>query len=554
MSFLPRHLLGRIYLFIAFFFVESLFCFSGSGLLTAQMTLHLVALTMVLVVAGGMLLGFGYSKLRAQREELPFNIPFFILHILCMGVIFAYAIDPRNGEGWYFADLAGYGRSAAYFLGTLLLALACIPLQTWHKMLRAAKPYWAYALLTGLAAWASGFPIRSIWRFSQHTNQILQVATFNSVLPFLRLVLPGVTSDAVTSTITTPRYSGTIGGRCAGMEGLGLVFVFCVVWLWYSRKECRFPRVLLIVPCGLVCIWALNIFRLCALYVIGDRISPDVADIGFHSQFGWIAFTAVALAISLTTQKMAWVRKPAVALSTPLGQSLETAVDFQDERVEPRGESAAIRAYLIPFLAILAAAAFSKLASAYFDWLYPLRFIAAAIALYYFWPELKKLNWRFGWFGVTAGAAIFLIWIAPSWWLHSPSTSLLGSELTALSPLARWTWITFRVAAAVITVPIAEELAFRGYLARRLVNREFDQLPFTSLTLTSICLSSLVFGIEHMKNLTDWRYLLLGTVAGLFFAAALRWRGRIGDAVAAHAVSNLLLAIWVLGAGDWGQW
>ena len=110
------------------------------------------------------------------------------------------------------------------------------------------------------------------------------------------------------------------------------------------------------------------------------------------------------------------------------------------------------------------------------------------------------------------------------------------------------------MAAAVITVPIAEELAFRGYLARRFISREFDAVSFSGLTLLSICLSSAVFGLEHMKNLMDWQHLLLGTLAGLAFAAALRWRGRMGDAVAAHAVSNLLLAVWVLGFGDWAQW
>jgi len=110
------------------------------------------------------------------------------------------------------------------------------------------------------------------------------------------------------------------------------------------------------------------------------------------------------------------------------------------------------------------------------------------------------------------------------------------------------------VAAAVVTVPIAEELAFRGYLARRFISREFDGVSFSSLTPLSIWLSSVVFGLEHMKNLVDWQHLLLGTLAGLAFAVALRRRGRMGDAVAAHAVSNLLLAAWVLGFGDWAQW
>jgi CAAX prenyl protease-like protein len=215
---------------------------------------------------------------------------------------------------------------------------------------------------------------------------------------------------------------------------------------------------------------------------------------------------------------------------------------------ELHGESPAIRAYLVPFLAILAASFVSKAASGYFEWLYPLRFFAAAIALCYFWPELKKLNWRFGWLGPVAGVAVFLLWIAPSWWTHQSVASPLGPALAALSPAARWTWISFRVAAACLTVPIAEELAFRGYLARRFMSREFDQVSFTSLTALSVALSSLAFGLMHGQH---W---MVGILAGVAFAAALRWRGRMGDAVIAHAVSNLLLAAWVLRFGDWAQW
>jgi CAAX prenyl protease-like protein len=100
----------------------------------------------------------------------------------------------------------------------------------------------------------------------------------------------------------------------------------------------------------------------------------------------------------------------------------------------------------------------------------------------------------------------------------------------------------------VVTVPIAEELAFRGYLARRFLRRDFDSVPFTGLTALSIALSSVAFGLMHGQQ---WG---VGILAGLAYAFALRWRGRMGDAVVAHAVSNLLLAAWVLGFGDWAQW
>ena len=432
-----RFLLGRLYFLAAIVSVESVVCFSGAGLLEAQKTLHLVAISMILVVFLGMLLGFGYSRLKAQHEVLPWNIPLFGIHLLCMGVIFSYALDPSHGEGWPIADDSGYARSVLYLIGTILVALACVPLPVWQRLIRAARPYWPYALFAGAAAWGMGFPIRSVWRFSQHTNQILQIATFQSVLPFLRFLLPDVTSDAATSTIATSRFAGTIGGRCAGMEGLGLVLVFCLVWLWHSRKELRFPQALLLIPCGLASIWILNVVRLCALFVIEEKVSSEIADIGFHSQFGWISFTAVALAISLATQKLSWVRKIPVYAGPMTGEPL-TDLGALDGREKERGESVAIRAYLVPFLAILAATSISKAASGYFEWLYPLRFVAAAVALLYFWPKLKKLNWRFGWLGPVAGAAVFLLWIAPSWWSHQPSTSALGAELAALSPTARW--------------------------------------------------------------------------------------------------------------------
>jgi CAAX prenyl protease-like protein len=288
--------------------------------------------------------------------------------------------------------------------------------------------------------------------------------------------------------------------------------------------------------------------------------------VGFHSQAGWIAFTLVALAFSMATQRLAWVRKPINLFDT--GASFVTghgfsraesaaknawalATEGRIPRADPKtlhGESPATAAYLLPFLAILGASFISKSASGFFEWLYPLRFVAAALALWVFRREYRKLNWRFGWAAPLIGAGIFLIWIAPEFWSHGGPVNQLGRALAALSPFERWGWIAVRVAAAVVTVPIAEELAFRGYLGRRLVARDFDEVPFTMLTTISVLASSLVFGLMHGQH---W---LVGIVAGLAYAALLRGKGRMGDAIVAHAVSNLLLAAWVLARGDWGMW
>jgi CAAX prenyl protease-like protein len=101
------------------------------------------------------------------------------------------------------------------------------------------------------------------------------------------------------------------------------------------------------------------------------------------------------------------------------------------------------------------------------------------------------------------------------------------------------------VASSIITVPIAEELAFRAYLIRRILSADFERLSPVAFTLPALLISSLAFGILHGDR---W---FAGTVAGLVYAGLFVRRGRIGDAVIAHATTNGLLAASVLLTGHW---
>jgi exosortase E/protease (VPEID-CTERM system) len=553
---LPRYLLGRLYLLGAIAALELAFCFGERATNAGHFRvfgLGTIAYGQIPVYGYVAFLVLGRSIWKAQREEIPFGRVLFCIHLLCIAAVLYITLVVQKGARWQLLDPSGYAKSAVYLLGTVLLAFACVPPRSWRGAIRATGLLWLYASLVGLAGWFVSSLIRLVWNAEGTYQSIrMQGITFQSVRAVLGIFRQDIVYDPASFTMSTSRIESTIAPGCTGIEGLGLILIFTSVSLWYFRRECRFPRALLLVPCALASIWLLNIARLCAFVLIGDAYGPEVAEIGFHARAGWIAFTIVALACSLVIQRFSWVRRapafdPSVA-GHPLGGVLVIVPRAEEGRSEVRGESPAIRAYLVPFLAILAATFVSKAASGYFEWLYPLRFVVAVAAILYFWPELKKLDWRFGWFGPVAGVAIFLVWIAPTWLAHQFAASPIGPALAALSPTARWSWIAIRVAAAVVTVPIAEELAFRGYLARRFISREFDEVPFTGLTALSVGISSLVFGLMHGEH---W---LVGTLAGLAYAAALRWRGRMGDAVIAHAVSNLLLAAWVLGFGDWAQW
>jgi len=501
------------------------------------------------IVMYAVFLGLGHSYFKTQKHDLRFSARLFGAHLLCILVVSSINIAALHGFGFLLVSNWTYLVSRVFLLtGLLLLALACVPLQAWTSLVRGTKLLWLYSLLAGGLAWCLRYPFQSLWDSSATApGRALQFITFHSVEAVLRLFIPDIYVNSDTFIIGTPNFSIFVAEACSGLEGIGLVTAFTVIWLWYFRRESRFPQALLLIPCALGCVWLLNILRISLLILIGNAGYGEVAMVGFHSQAGWIAFTGVAFAFSMTTRKLPWVRRRYYLLPASDGNSLPVPVIIEDKDAQS-GESPATGAYLVPFLAILAASFLSKAASGYFEWLYPLRFIAAAIAIWRYWPNLKKIDWRFSWWAPATGAVVFAIWLLPSLWTHDAETSRLGHALANLSPLERNLWIAFRVAAAVLTVPIAEELAFRGYLARRLVKREFDAVPFSAVTVLSIGLSSVAFGLMHGKQ---W---IVGIIAGLAYAGIMKWKGRLSDAMVAHATSNLLLAIWVLSRGDWSQW
>jgi len=506
------------------------------------------------IVSFAVFVSLGYSKLKLHEERIPFSLPLLCAHLLCILAIFAGIAAAKHGFstlvnsfGWQVTE------SILRLVAILLLTRACLPFRAWITAIRITSPAWLFAAIAGICAVYLRDPFQSLWELSDNGfARGLRVFTFQSVHSALGLFFPNVVYDPAAFIIGTPRFSVFIANGCSGLEGLGLVLVFTVSWLLYFRKENRFPQALLLIPCAMACILLSNIVRICALILIGNAGAPDVALFGFHSGAGWIAFTTVALFFSIATRKLAWVRRTSSAsLSIANGlpnAAMDTGTNDELELTEAEGESPATSAYLIPFLAILAASFVSKTASGTFEWLYPLRFVAGGTAIWFFRDELKKLNWRFGWPAPLAGGAIFLVWIASASWTRDAASSTLGPALGGLSPAVRNLWIAFRIAAGVITVPIAEELAFRGYMARRVVNKEFDSVPFQSMTPVSIAISAIVFGLLHGQH---WP---VGILAGLTYAVVLKWRGRIGDAVVAHATSNLLLAAWVIFRGDWGQW
>jgi exosortase E/protease (VPEID-CTERM system) len=426
--------------------------------------------------------------------------------------------------------------SAAGVLAIVLCLFVFVPPKAVAQLLRATGFTWLHALLVGLIALSllQSFPLWNevVWRPEIDLSwKPATDLTFGLVKRFLCLFLSNVVADRATMTIGNPTFRVEILPGCTGFEGTALMLVFAVSWLWFMRREFRFPQALVLIPVGMSVIWLANAVRITALILIGVAGAPGVAVDGFHSQAGWIAFNCVALSLAALSLRIPWFAQKA--------------------RTEPEPNSVGhdpTIASLMPFLVILAAAMLSRAVSDGFEWFYPLRFFAAAATLWYFRTKYAELDWKFSWVSVVCGVAVFAIWLGLDRFTGSHVDNGIASGLASMPRFERIAWLVFRTAAACITVPIAEELAFRYFLIRRVITADFESLGPRKYTLISVLISSLAFGLLHGDR---W---IAGTVSGLLYAAVFLRRGRIGDAVAAHATTNGLLAALVLQGGKWYLW
>ncbi len=469
----------------------------------------------------GLFCTFAYLRhqpaLAALKPAAPISMPLLALHFGVFG-IFLVLSHGLYGQG-FDSNVVVVGWAVAA-LGVLVTAgLAVIPQHSWTDARRITGSLWLYSAAAAGLACASTSLVRQLWE-----------PTTRSTYWLVKTILSTVVSDLVvkpnTMRLGTSRFSVIIAPECSGLEGLGLLLIFGALWLILFREELRFPHALLLLPAGMITLYLANSLRIAALILIGDTGARDIAMRGFHSQAGWIAFNLVAFGLSIGARRLAWFSKLPPAAS---------AAKTDEHPAAP---------FLMPFLAILAAGMVAGAMSGGFEWLYALRVVACVATLWFFRREYRGVDWRCGWLGLAVGVAVFVLWL----WGASGPPKAMPAALAAATPAVSFTWLMLRLIGGVVTVPIAEELAFRGFGLRRLIDTDFEGVSWQAFTWPALLISSVLFGVMHGER---W---LAGTAAGILYALAMRRHGRLGEAILAHAVTNGLIAVWVLRFQRWELW
>ena len=464
--------------------------------------------------------GNRWNNSLGPQLSAPLSFVWSTVHLVLFATLIALSRDLYRPGAISLSFAAVVGLWSLVASAAMLAAFRAVaPWPNWRQAAVGLGRIWIYAFIAGVASAA-------MMQWSERLWQPTARLTFLLVSGLLHPMVPALIADPTTLILRAPHFAVQIAEVCSGLEGVGLMLVFCCAWLLFFRKEYRFPRALWLIPIGLLLVFLLNVLRIAIFVLIGNGGYPEVAIYGFHSQAGWIGFNLAAALVVVMSRRIAWWQsRPAKERSA--------------------GENATA-AYLMPFLAVIAAGILARSLSSGFEPWYGIRLIACLVFLYAYRRQLLQETWRFGWRGIAAGILGFAIWMAAARWILVPASAPAG--FLALGPVQRIAWLTIRAAIAVLIVPVVEELAFRGYLMRRVDAVDFESIRYRRVSWIAIAVSSLVFGVAHGIM---W---FPGILVGGLYGVVLRHTGRIGEAIAAHAVTNALLVGCVLWSDQWQLW
>ncbi|MCK4306208.1 MAG: CAAX prenyl protease-related protein, partial [Candidatus Eisenbacteria sp.] len=112
---------------------------------------------------------------------------------------------------------------------------------------------------------------------------------------------------------------------------------------------------------------------------------------------------------------------------------------------------------------------------------------------------------------------------------------------------ALWGVIAVRLFGASVVVPVMEEVFWRSFLMRFLIDTNFERVALGTFRLFSFAVVAGAFGFEHHR----W---VVGIIAGLIYGGLLVWRRDLFTCILAHGVTNLGLGIYVLKTQQWTFW
>lgn len=197
-------------------------------------------------------------------------------------------------------------------------------------------------------------------------------------------------------------------------------------------------------------------------------------------------------------------------------------------------------------------------------WVYLVKTLVGAWMLWELRTVLGEMKWAFGWEAVVVGVGVFVMWVAidPFYPGQDALMFRLGFgpdpakepakiwnpfETFGDGALMAWFFVGVRTLGSTLVVPPLEEVFYRSFLYRYLISPEFERIALNRVHGAALVLGAVIFAFTHQQ----WLAAILCSFA--YQGLVLR-KNRLGDAMTAHAITNFLLALWVVARSAWQFW
>jgi uncharacterized protein len=196
---------------------------------------------------------------------------------------------------------------------------------------------------------------------------------------------------------------------------------------------------------------------------------------------------------------------------------------------------------------------------------YAAKIVLTAIAIAFVWPGYRAFPLSVRPLAILVGIVGVVLWIGLcrlnleqeylvpvlkpirlDWLIAAGARSEFNPlEELAGRPVWAWGFLAVRFLGLVAIVPLCEEFFYRGLLIRFVVQHDWWNVPPGKVTAAAAALATLVPMAMHPAEL----------LAAAVWFSLITWMyvktRSVWDCVAAHAVTNLLLGIYVVCSGEW---
>ena len=217
-------------------------------------------------------------------------------------------------------------------------------------------------------------------------------------------------------------------------------------------------------------------------------------------------------------------------------------------------QTSPIHARVVPYVVVVALTALQdSFGGEARYWLYLAKMLVGLWCIWEMRSLVPEMRWAVSWEAVAVGLFVAVLWVGLDPYYHK--FSLLFKVEEPWNPFKQygegaamgWFFVAVRTFGSALVVPPIEEAFYRSFLYRYFVRLDFADMSFNRLHWLSLVVTSLIFGFSHYQ----W---LAGVLCGLCFQWLVLRKNRLGDAMTAHAITNLLLGIWVVWKQAWQFW